>query len=144
LRNDRPIFRKDGVVTSTYEIVFDGGSKGNPGKGYGSYEVTKDDHVIAHTAMEYGDNITNNQAEYMTLIRALTWLADELGDAARNASVVVNGDSQLVIRQLKGEWKIKDATLRGLATDARMQMARFGAVTLTWHPRAKSVARLGH
>lgn len=131
-------------MSSTYAIVFDGGSKGNPGKGYGSYQITRNNRVVAHTAEDYGDNITNNQAEYMTLIRALAWLADELGDDATRTSVVVNGDSQLVIRQLKGEWKIKDAKMRGLAMDARMQMARFGDVTLTWHPRAMTVARLGH
>ena len=131
-------------MKTTYEIVFDGGSKGNPGKGYGSYEVVRDGKVLAHTAEDFGDNITNNQAEYMTLLRALTWLADELDGSAGGASVVVNGDSQLVIRQLKGEWKIKDTTLRGLAMKARRQMDRFDSVTLTWHPRAKSVARLGH
>jgi ribonuclease HI len=124
--------------------VFDGGSKGNPGKGYGSYEVVHDGKVLAHTSEEYGDRITNNQAEYLTLLRALTWLADELDESASSAQVMVNGDSQLVIRQLKGEWKIKDATLRGIAMKTREQMNRFGGVTLTWHPRAKSVARLGH
>lgn len=129
---------------TTYEIVFDGGSKGNPGKGYGSYQITRDGSTVAHTAEEYGDNFTNNQAEYLTLIRALTWLADELGDEAPSTSVVVHGDSQLVIRQLNGQWKIKNAGLRDLAMDARMQIARFGNVTLNWHPRAMSVARLGH
>jgi len=136
--------RKDGHVTATYDIVFDGGSKGNPGLGYGSYEVTLGDEVIAHQRLDYGDRVTNNQAEYTTLVRALEWLADELGPAAATASVRVHGDSQLVIKQLNGEWKIKDPILRGIAMDARVQMARFGDVTLNWHPRAMSVKRLGH
>jgi ribonuclease HI len=136
--------RKDDHVTAIYDIVFDGGSKGNPGLGYGSYEITRDDAVIAHTRLEYGDRVTNNQAEYTTLLRALAWLADELGPAAATATVRVHGDSQLVIRQLNGEWKIKDATLRGIAMEARVQIARFGNVTLSWHPRSVSVQRLGH
>jgi ribonuclease HI len=136
--------RKDGHVTATYDIVFDGGSKGNPGLGYGSYEITLDDAVIAHNRLEYGDRVTNNQAEYTTLVRALEWLADHLGPAAATSAVRVHGDSQLVIRQLNGQWKIKDATLRGIAMDARVQIARFGTVTLSWHPRAVSVQRLGH
>jgi ribonuclease HI len=131
-------------VTAPYEIVFDGGSKGNPGLGYGSYQITLDGAIFAHNQLDYGDNVTNNQAEYSTLVRALAWLADELGDAAASASVRVHGDSQLVIRQLNGEWKIKDATLRGLAMDARIQIARFRDVSLNWHPRAMSVRQLGH
>ncbi len=131
-------------MTATYDIVFDGGSKGNPGLGYGSYEITLGDEVIAHNTLEYGDRVTNNQAEYTTLVRALEWLADKLGPAASAATVRVHGDSQLVIKQLNGEWKIKDATLRGIAMEARVQIARFGNVTLSWHPRAVSVKRLGH
>jgi ribonuclease HI len=138
------VFRKDVYVTATYDIVFDGGSKGNPGLGYGSYEITRGDDVVAHTRHEYGDRVTNNQAEYTTLLRALSWLADELGDDAGSATVNVHGDSQLVIRQLKGEWKIKDAILRGIAMETRTQMNRFRQVTLSWHPRAVSVQRLGH
>ena len=69
-------FRKDGLVSGTYDIVFDGGSKGDPGLGYGSYEITLDDEVIARTTLEYGDRVTNNQAEYTTLVRALEWLAE--------------------------------------------------------------------
>lgn len=131
-------------MTAPYEIVFDGGSKGNPGLGYGSYQITRDSALIAHNALEYGDNVTNNQAEYMTLVNALSWLADEIGEDAARAELVIHGDSQLVIRQLNGQWKIKDATLRSLAMDARAQMNRFRRVSLNWHARANSVQRLGH
>lgn len=131
-------------MSATYEIVFDGGAKGNPGLGYGSYEITHEGEVVVHNQEEYGDKVTNNQAEYRTLLLALTWLADHLGDYARSATVQVHGDSQLVIKQLNGEWKIKDATLRSIAMDARRQMNRFAEVKLNWHPRATSVLRLGH
>jgi len=131
-------------VSETYEIVFDGGAKGNPGLGYGSYEITQDSEVVAHNTEEYGDKVTNNQAEYRTLVLALSWLADSLGDEAKSSLVVVHGDSRLVINQLKGEWKIKDAILRRIAMDARSQMNRFANVELNWHPRAKSVKILGH
>lgn len=131
-------------MSETYEIVFDGGAKGNPGLGYGSYEITQDSEVVAHNTEEYGDKVTNNQAEYRTLVLALSWLADSLGDEAKSSLVVVHGDSRLVINQLKGEWKIKDAILRRIAMDARSQMNRFANVELNWHPRAKSVKILGH
>ncbi len=131
-------------MTAPYDVIFDGGSRGNPGMGYGSYEVTCDDAVIAHTQLDFGDNVTNNQAEYMTLLNALEWLADHLGPKAAGATVSVHGDSQLVIRQLNGEWKIKDARLRRIAMDTRKQMNRFHEVSLKWHRRAVSVERLGH
>jgi ribonuclease HI len=144
LANREPQFGKDGNVTQTYEIVFDGGAKGNPGMGYGSYEITLEGEVVAHNQERYGDRITNNQAEYMTLVRALNWLADHLGDSASAASVHVFGDSQLVIRQVKGEWKIKNAGLRPRVMEVRKAMDRFSNVSLTWHSRVHSVSRLGH
>ncbi|MDQ4045199.1 MAG: ribonuclease HI family protein [Chloroflexota bacterium] len=128
----------------TYDVIFDGGAKGNPGLGYGSYQIARDGAVIAHTRLDYGDNVTNNQAEYMTLLNALQWLADDLGDAASSAKVEVHGDSQLVIKQLSGEWKIKDARLRQIAMETRAQMDRFQDVSLTWHRRDISVELLGH
>ncbi|HEV2127048.1 MAG TPA: ribonuclease HI family protein [Thermomicrobiales bacterium] len=131
-------------MTATYDVIFDGGAKGNPGLGYGSYQITRDGAVIAHTQLNFGANVTNNQAEYMTLLNALQWLADGLGNSASSASVTVHGDSQLVIKQLSGEWKIKDARLRRIAMETRAQMDRFHDVSLTWHRRDVSVQRLGH
>lgn len=131
-------------MSGVYEIVFDGGSKGNPGLGYGSYEISQNGEVLAHNLEQYGNNVTNNQAEYRTLVHALAWLADHAGEELSSTTIEVYGDSQLVIKQLKGEWKIKDAILRRIAMDARAQMDRFADVRLNWHPRAMSVKRLGH
>jgi ribonuclease HI len=128
----------------TFEIVFDGGSLGNPGKGYGSYEITCNGDVLRHVRHDYGDSITNNQAEYQTLIEALKWLADDLGPNARSARLIVNGDSQLVINQLTGKWKVKHPGIRPLVQEALALIGRFGEVGLTWHARSNSVKRLGH
>ncbi len=128
----------------SFQIVFDGGALGNPGKGYGSYEITSDGTVLCHRREEYGDKITNNQAEYMTLIHALRWLAEHLGDQKGTAKVLVNGDSKLVLFQLLKKWKLKNEGLRPLYTEASGLMRQFFKVDLVWHPRAKSVARLGH
>lgn len=128
----------------TYEIVFDGGSLGNPGKGYGSFELTSGGSILRHVRHDYGNNVTNNQAEYQTLIEALTWLANSLGGDAATATVKVNGDSLLVINQLLGKWKVKNEGLRPLHAAAREQLNKFGKVNLIWHDRSKSVARLGH
>jgi ribonuclease HI len=138
----QPLF--DAPKSATYEIVFDGGSLGNPGKGYGSYEITGNGAVVRHQRHDYGDGVTNNQAEYQTLIEALDWLRQELGPAAASAKVIVNGDSLLVLNQLLGKWKVKNEGLRPLHQRASVLIKQFKSVTLTWHDRSKSVARLGH
>lgn len=128
----------------SFQIVFDGGALGNPGKGYGSYEITSEGQVVRHKREEYGDGITNNQAEYLTLIHALRWLAEHLGDQKGTAKVLVNGDSKLVLFQLLRKWKLKNEGLRPLYAEASGLIREFFKVELVWHPRAKSAARLGH
>ncbi len=133
-----------GTDPARFHIVFDGGSLGNPGKGYGSYEIRQDDTVIRHQREDYGNQVTNNQAEYLTLIRALQWLAETTGNDAARTRVLVNGDSQLVLNQLLGRWKVKNEGLRPMYEQAARLIKAFGRVDLIWHPRAKSVERLGH
>jgi ribonuclease HI len=128
-----------------YRIVFDGGSLGNPGKGYGSFEIAQGDVVVqAVDRMEHGNYLTNNQAEYMTLIAALKSLANDLGDKSQDAAVETFGDSQLVVKQINGEWKVKHANMAPLVKEARELFKAFRSCKISWHPRAKSVERLGH
>ena len=127
-----------------FKIVFDGGAIGNPGRGYGSYQITNDQSIVRHCREDYEGRITNNQAEYLTLIESLRWLANDLGPDAAETSVEVWGDSQLVVNQLLGAWKVRNEGLRPLVEQARAELARFGRTRLSWHPRALSVARLGH
>ncbi len=136
--------RRAGDAGETFEIVFDGGALGNPGQGYGSYEITSQGGVVRHQREDYGDNVTNNQAEYQTLIEALKWLASDLGERARASRVVVNGDSLLVLNQLLGKWKVKNEGLRPLHREASDLIRQFEAVSLIWHARSNSVKRLGH
>lgn len=131
-------------ATRAFEIVFDGGSLGNPGKGYGSYEITSNGDVVCHQREEYGNNITNNQAEYMTLIKALEWLDHFVGGKRGTAKVHINGDSKLVINQVTGKWKIKAEPLRPHAERIRSLLNGYASATIEWHARANSVKRLGH
>ena len=71
------------LAENTFEIVFDGGSLGNPGRGYGSYILFGPDDLIEKKKLDYADHgpaVTNNQAEYLTLINALESLSAKLGD----------------------------------------------------------------
>lgn len=127
-----------------FEIVFDGGSLGNPGKGYGSYEIMSEGEVYRLSREEFQGTLTNNQAEYMTLLEALKWLSEHLGDDARKATVVVHGDSKLVVNQINGTWKVKNVRMIPLVEEAKKLFKQFGKCTIAWHPRAKSVEKLGH
>lgn len=127
-----------------FEIVFDGGSLGNPGKGYGSYEIMSEGEVYRLSREDFPGTITNNQAEYMALIEALKWLTKHLGDSRNQAIVTVYGDSKLVINQINGAWKVKHANMIPLVDEARKLFKAFKRCTVQWHPREKSVERLGH
>ena len=127
-----------------YLITFDGGAIGNPGKGYGSYHIVGPEGVIAHQRLEFEDRVTNNQAEYRTLIGALEHLSRHVGPIASTTAIAVRGDSQLVVNQVNGRWKVKNAELQPLHRRAAELLGEFGRVDLAWHERSKSVRLLGH
>jgi len=130
-----------------YYLTFDGGSLGNPGIGYGSYEIRTSDGRSRVERREFGQDITNNEAEYRALIEGLADILATLHKVGKQPSsyrVQVNGDSQLVIRQLNGEYRIKHPMMKTLHQQVQALAAQFEAVWFAWHPRENSVAILGH
>ena len=129
-----------------YTIIFDGGSRGNPGEGYGSYELrTRAGRQIER--LTFGNHVTNNEAEYQTLIAALGDVLNRLaasGADPKTVTLAVRGDSQLVIFQVTGKWKVKTPHIRPLHAEATALLARFKRADVQWHPRAMSVRTLGH
>ncbi len=130
--------------SSSFTIVFDGGALGNPGKGYGSFHISGPNGYVVHERRDYPGVITNNQAEYLTLIAALELLAAQESANAKTVGVTIKGDSLLVINQLLGKWKVKNAGLAPLHQRASLLLREFKTRTLTWHDRSNSVALLGH
>jgi ribonuclease HI len=127
-----------------FTLVFDGGSLGNPGLGYGSYEIVTANGSLAARQIEFGNDMTNNQAEFRALIAGLEDLLGRLGAQSSARSLAVRGDSQLVIRGLSGAWRVKHPGLRPLYEEARHLLARFARVELIWQPRQESVKAFGH
>lgn len=128
-------------------LVFDGGSLGNPGKGYGSFITRGLVETDRPVRLEYAGRRTNNEAEYMTLIEGLRHLlaaAEHDGLAVGSLTVQVLSDSQLVVEQVSGRWKVKNEGLKPLHAEARRLLAQVGSWELTWHPRSQSVRYLGH
>ena len=132
------------VPGADYTIVFDGGSLGNPGKGYGSYEIAGPDGSVATRKVQFGNDMTNNQAEFRAVIAGLEDLLERVGPRASALSVAVRGDSQLVIRGLTGEWRVKHPGLQPLHRQAADLLRRFKRVDVAWHPRRESVRSFGH
>lgn len=134
-------------MSPRYLLVFDGGSKGNPGPAFGSYHVQPWTEPEGSTERLNFGLATNNEAEYLTLIAGLRSLRSFLlGKGTELASVTleVRGDSQLVIRQVEGTWKAKDDRMRNLRDEARRLLEGFGEVDFVEQPREDSVELLGH
>jgi ribonuclease HI len=129
------------------EIVFDGGSLNNPGHGYGSYRLTVTGEDPQMVRLDFGSPVTNNEAEYRALIAGLEHALREVQTRGLDPTAVrvqVRGDSQLVLKQVGGQWKVKMAHLQPLRAKAAALVAQLGNVVLTWQPRAASVRILGH
>jgi ribonuclease HI len=129
-----------------YVLVFDGGSHGNPGPGYGSYALARGEERPRIVRLEFGE-MTNNEAEYETLIAGLQGLAERIqaGNASpADASVEARGDSALVIHQINGTWKAKDDRMRALRNRGRKLLTLFKEHRLVLQGREESVRVLGH
>jgi ribonuclease HI len=109
----------------------DGGARGNPGPaGIGVVLRTTEGEVLAEIGRGIGF-ATNNVAEYEALIAGLE-LAHEQG--VTDIEILV--DSDLVVQQMSGKWKIKNERLRSLAVTARSLMNRFDAASIKHVRRA--------
>lgn len=127
-----------------YLIVFDGGSQGNPGHGYGSFAIFEGSRAAGVHRLDFTGSLTNNEAEYQTLLSALRHLLDQLGERAATATLEVRGDSALVLQQVLGAWKAKDDRMRALRDETRALLRRFKARRLVQQPREDTVRVLGH
>jgi ribonuclease HI len=128
-------------------LIFDGGSKGNPGIGYGSYALRWPGQPQQIVQLQFGDGVTNNEAEYDTLAAALESVLKRLRELKADpstAKVEVRGDSQLVINQVLGVWKCNDERMRRRRDRVRTLLRDFGAWEILYHPRENNVRILGH
>ena len=102
-------------------VEFDGGAKGNPGPaGFGVVVRSADDGTPLVTAGRFIGHATNNVAEWRGLIFGL-----EQAKRLAATDVVVRGDSQLVIRQMTGQYKVKQPHLKPLHEAASRLAASF-------------------
>ena len=99
-------------------FYIDGGSRGNPGEaGYGIYVLGKDDQALAEIYGYLGIQ-TNNFAEYQGLLEALKFARKLNLD-----SIEIRSDSELLVRQIQGSYRVKSPTLKPLHEQAKRLIA---------------------
>jgi ribonuclease HI len=101
------------------EIYTDGGSRGNPGKAACAFVVYKDNKVT-YEEFRYLGISTNNQAEYSALLEALKYLV-------RNNIFEASffSDSELMVKQIKKLYKVKDENIQKLYNEAQREISKF-------------------
>ena len=115
------------------KIYIDGGSRGNPGRGACAAAFFDENNALVEEEVKYLGRCTNNFAEYNGLILALS-IASRLGAA----ELKIFSDSELLVRQFNGEYKIKDAALKTLMAGIRKLAGGFKSITLSHVPRSRN------
>lgn len=97
-------------------IYTDGGSRGNPGKAGVGIVICNEEKQIVKKYGEYlGDNLTNNEAEYSAVIIALKKFKNLFGKSlVENTDIEIRSDSELLVKQMNGEYKILDEKIQKL------------------------------
>jgi ribonuclease HI len=98
---------------SKLNIYTDGGSRGNPGPAACAYVIQDDQGQILYQDSKYLGLVTNNVAEYQGLKTSLTYLIAHQELYKDFDSYSFHLDSELVVRQMIGQYKVKDQTLLG-------------------------------
>jgi ribonuclease HI len=101
-------------------VNVDGGARGNPGPAAIAAVVTDQDGEVIEERSEAIGPATNNVAEYRALL-----LGIERARALGADEVELVGDSELVVKQVRGDYRVKDAGLKDLHHRVKGQLARF-------------------
>lgn len=125
-------------------IYTDGGARGNPGpaacafivygESAGSVRESRQKGSLPRVAArgKYLGEKTNNEAEYQGVIEALAWLLENLADLGDLSQISFFLDSELVVNQLNGLFKVKEPRLRDLITQIRLLEGQLGKINLTY------------
>ncbi len=112
------------TTPAVWVLRCDGGSRGNPGPGAYGFVITDPQGQEREARGEPLGVVTNNVAEYRSLIAGLE-AAARLGAQP----LEVRMDSELVIRQMTGQYRVKNEGLKPLHAEARRAAAKLGSVT---------------
>ena len=115
-------------------VNIDGGSRGNPGPAAAGVVIrAQDDGTVLHMAGVYVGRATNNVAEYNGLLEALKRAAALGAD-----EIEILSDSELLVKQMNGEYRVRNAALKPLFEEANRLWNKFAKVTVRYIPREQN------
>lgn len=115
------------------KVFCDGGSRGNPGPAASAFVAYDEDGNVVHSEGKHIGQSTNNVAEYTALIMALSWLSE---NSIESAEIIM--DSELVVRQMTGVYKIKSENTKVLSARAKELERKIKEVRYTHAMREKN------
>lgn len=127
---------------NTILIYTDGGARGNPGQAAIGVVIKSETNTSLTQISERIGEATNNVAEYKAIIAALSWIKEHAKDLGKLSTMQKHffSDSTLVVNQLNGLFKLKDAKLRELYVNVKILEAEVGGnVLFTSIPREKNI-----
>jgi ribonuclease HI len=133
LVNKMPKIYPEIVPKPIYKLQFDGCSKGNPGLAGAGAVIYQNDHEIWYDFSFLGKSSTNNQAEYNGLLLGLNQAIN-----LNITEILVEGDSDLVIKQMNNKYKVKSENLIPLYEKAKRLESMFEKITFTHIYRNKN------
>ena len=117
-------------------VYFDGASRGNPGEAGAGWVIEYNNTELE--GYEFlSEKATNNQAEYTALLRALQKVED-FKYVTKETTLLIKGDSLLIIRQLKGEYAVKSPKLRPLYQQVKNLLGNIPQWDCEWIPREQN------
>jgi len=122
---------------NTLKIYTDGGSRGNPGQGAAAFVVAGNSKVIHEESKRLGIS-TNNEAEYLALLMGISWLSENKKEIPAD-EIFFFLDSELVVNQINGIYKVKSKTLKKLFNEVNAVREKIGLKIFFKHiPRNKN------
>lgn len=118
-------------------INTDGASRGNPGNAAYAFVLKVKEGELLHQESDYIGSATNNVAEYTGVVKALAYVIDHYSHKAPH-TILVRADSQLVVQQLLGKFKIKNADLKIYFDRIKELERKLGEVTYMYIPREEN------
>lgn len=121
-------------------IYTDGASKGNPGKAGAGVVFCNEKHQPLKKYSKFlGESFTNNEAEYLALVFALEKFKALFGkQLAKKSDIEIRSDSELMVKQLNGEYKVVEPKIQELFLRAWNLKIDFGRVRFKLIPRARN------
>lgn len=126
------------IKGQTLSLFTDGASRGNPGEAGAGISIVDEQGNELFSGSEYLGQCTNNEAEYRALLHGLANLR-EFG----SGRLAIYLDSELIVRQILGQYKVKNANLKSFFTEAIERLGEFSSYSIS-HIRREKNSRADH